>query len=77
MKILLRTVFFFLGIGMLHLVTSAEAGQKLRKNETWCLETSMGRGGGTMTECTFGTLEQCIQSKVAHGDQCTRNPRLR
>ncbi len=61
--------------GMVLIATSAEA-QKAR-NYAWCLETSMGRGGGTMVECRYNTFEQCRISKVAHGDQCYRNPRRR
>ena len=57
-------------------VTSADARERLRKNEAWCLETSNGPGsGGTRFECTFETRAQCLESKVAHGDQCMRNPR--
>jgi hypothetical protein len=52
---------------------TAEA--KIRSNERWCLETSNGAGGGTRFECTFETREQCMQSKVAHGDQCSPNTR--
>ncbi len=56
---------------------SADASQRLRKNETWCLETSIGGGsggGGTMNLCNFETRAQCFASKVAQGDHCELNP---
>jgi hypothetical protein len=60
-------------------VQNAEAAQKVRKNETWCLETAMGAGhggGGTMNLCNFETQAQCIASKVTQGDRCNINPIL-
>lgn len=54
---------------------SADARQ-LRAKDAWCLETSNGPGGGgTRFECTYETREQCMESKVAHGDHCSRNTR--
>lgn len=67
------------GLGIALAVSSADARERLRKNETWCLETSVGGGdggGGTIFECTFETRAQCIASKVSHADNCWRNPRL-
>lgn len=58
-------------------VQSADARQKLRANETWCLETAIGGGrggGGTMNLCSFTTRAQCVASKVAQGDHCELNP---
>lgn len=58
-------------------VQSADARQKLRANETWCLETAVGGGpggGGTINICNFTTHAQCVASKVAQGDRCEVNP---
>lgn len=58
-------------------IQSADARQKLRANETWCLETSVGGGpggGGTINVCNFTTHAQCVASKVAQGDHCELNP---
>lgn len=66
------------GLGIALAATNADARERLRKNESWCLETSVGggdSGGGTIFECTFETLQQCVASKVGHGDRCMRNPR--
>lgn len=80
MKIFGKTIVLFgaLAVSLIAL-TSAEARQKLRKNETWCLETSTGGGGrhgggGTMNLCNFETRAQCIASKVSQGDRCELNP---
>jgi hypothetical protein len=67
------------GLGIALAATNADAREKLRKNETWCLETSVGGGdggGGTIFECNYETRAQCIASKVSHADNCWRNPRL-
>ena len=57
-------------------IQSADARQKLRANETWCLETAIGGAdaGGTMNLCNFTTRAQCVASKVAQGDHCELNP---
>jgi hypothetical protein len=61
---------------MLAATMSADARERLRKNEAWCLETSNGpSGGGTRFECTFESRAQCLESKVSHADHCMRNPR--
>lgn len=77
MKILTQAAaLLLLGFTVLIAATSADARERLRKNETWCLETSNGpRGGGTRFECTFVTRTQCLESKVSHADRCMRNPR--
>lgn len=78
MKIFTQAVaLLLLGFTVLIAATSADARERLRKNETWCLETSNGGssgGGGTRFECTFETRAQCMESKVSHADQCMRNP---
>lgn len=64
-------------LGFAAVSQNADAAQKLRKNETWCLETAIGGdsgGGGTINLCNFETRAQCIESKVAHGDHCELNP---
>lgn len=55
--------------------TSADA--RSRGNDAWCLETSLGRDGGSMFECRYSTRSQCMQSKVNNADRCMRNPRRR
>jgi hypothetical protein len=78
MKATVRTLLL-LGVAFSFAATiqNAEAARKLRKNETWCLETAMGGdrgGGGTMNLCNFETRAQCIASKVNQGDRCDLNP---
>lgn len=78
MKATVRTLLL-LGVAFAFAAATqnAEAARKLRKNETWCLETATGGGpggGGTMNICNFETQAQCIASKVAHGDKCALNP---
>ncbi len=67
--------FAFIGIQ-----SSAEAASNLRRNETYCLETSLGSGdsggGGTIIQCNYETLSQCYASRVGHGDSCMLNPVL-
>lgn len=78
MKIFTQAVaLLLLGFTVLIAATSADARERLRKNETWCLETSNGGSGsgGTRFECTFETRAQCLESKVSHADHCMRNPR--
>lgn len=80
MKIFGKTFVLFGALAVfLTALASAEAAQRLRKNETWCLETSVGGGGrggggGTINLCNFETRAQCIASKVAQGDRCEINP---
>ena len=55
--------------------TTAMAAQKLRKNERYCLEASVGRDGGSQPLlCRFETMEQCLQSKTGNTDRCAENP---
>lgn len=61
----------------LMLASSSADARSRNNNHPWCLETGMGRGGGTMFDCRFSSREQCVQSRVAHGDRCMRNPRKR
>lgn len=72
---LFTPILALMAFGMMFTAPGAEA--QTSKNYAWCLETSMGWGGGTMVECRYNTFEQCRQSKVSHGDQCYRNPRRR
>lgn len=73
-------VLFGALIAFLTALQSADARQRLRKNETWCLETrtdgGRGGGGGPINVCRFETRAQCIQSKVTQGDRCELNPVL-
>jgi hypothetical protein len=56
---------------------SANAEQRLRKNETYCLQSSGGRhGGGDPLLCRFETMAQCIASKTSNGDWCMENPEI-
>lgn len=78
MKIL--TLFGALLFGVVAIQAAANAADGLRKNETYCLESSQGGGdgggGGTLIECRFETREQCIASKVGLSDTCMLNPVL-
>ncbi len=78
MKISIQTLLLLgIALSLVAVSQSADAAQKLRKNETWCLETAIGGGvggGGTINLCNFETRAQCIESKVAHGDRCELNP---
>lgn len=59
---------------------NADAAQRLRKNETYCLDTSMGGGrgggggGGTYLDCRFETMQQCYESRAGVGGMCMLNP---
>lgn len=80
MKVTVRTLLL-LGVAFAFVAATqnAEAARKLRKNETWCLETPLGGGnggGGTMNLCNFETRAQCLASKVTQGDRCDINPIL-
>jgi hypothetical protein len=58
---------------------SAQAREKLRKNETYCLESYSGGdrgGGGSIRWCGYETMAQCQASKASQGDQCSLNPVL-
>jgi hypothetical protein len=57
----------------------AQAQEKLRKNETYCLLTSEGGGeggGGAPLLCRFETLQQCFASKTSNSDTCMLNPAI-
>jgi hypothetical protein len=71
-------VLALLACGLALSSTSADARSRNNIQHPWCLETSVGfGGGGTMIDCRFSSREQCLQSRVAHGDRCMRNPRTR
>jgi hypothetical protein len=55
---------------------TAQASEKIRKNESYCLETQMGEGSGLLRSCSFETFAQCMASKVGQSDQCSLNPVL-
>jgi Protein of unknown function (DUF3551) len=55
----------------------ADAQQKLRKNETYCLQAGAGGGqggGAPPLLCSFETLDQCLASKTTNSDICMLNP---
>ncbi len=54
----------------------AEAQQRLRRDETYCLQSSDGGvgGGGMSLHCYYATLAQCMASRTANGDWCMENP---
>jgi hypothetical protein len=61
------------------LAMKAEAQEKLRKNETYCLQRGAGGGqggGDTPLLCRYETLEQCLASKTANSDWCMENPEI-
>ena len=66
-------IFIFLGA----VLTEANAQERLRKNERWCLEVRERGGGGAPLLCRFETFEQCIASKTTIGDTCMQNPAWR
>lgn len=57
---------------------SANAEQRLRKNETYCLQATGGSrgGGGEPLLCRFETMAQCLASKTSNGDYCMENPEI-
>jgi len=58
---------------------SAGAQEKLRKNETYCLQAGAGggeNGGAPPLMCSFETREQCLASKTANSDWCILNPAI-
>jgi hypothetical protein len=63
-------------IALAAVVTAADAQQRLRKNERWCLEAREGRGGSPLL-CRFVSYNQCMQSKTTIGDRCMQNPAWR
>jgi hypothetical protein len=57
----------------------AGAQEKLRKNETYCLQAGAGggeSGGAPPLLCNFETREQCLASKTANSDWCILNPAI-
>jgi hypothetical protein len=68
---------FYTGLVFALLVSTikADAQEKLRKNETYCLEYGAGRSM-PITLCRFETLEQCLASKTTNSDTCMINPAI-
>ncbi len=75
---MMRPIFFaVLALALLVSMMKADAQQKLRRNETYCLQSSEGAGvggGGMSLRCQYETLAQCNASKTANGDWCMENP---
>ena len=62
---MLRPILFaVLALALLVPAIKADAQQKLRKNETYYLQSIEGGGGGMSLQCRFETLAQCIASKI-------------
>jgi len=62
-----------ISISLAAVITAANAQERLRKNERWCLEAREARGGSPLL-CRFVSYEQCMQSKTTIGDRCMQNP---
>jgi hypothetical protein len=77
---MMRPKFFAgLAFALLTPTMKADAQEKLRKNETYCLQAGAGggeSGGGQPLDCRFETREQCLASKTANSDTCTLNPAI-
>ena len=74
---MMRRIFFAgLALALLIPAVTADAQQKLRKNETYCLQAGAGagHGGAAPLLCSYETLEQCLASKTANSDTCMLNP---
>ena len=74
---MIRPIFFAaLTLALLVPIMNADAQQPLRKNETYCLQSSGGAdgGGGMPLLCRFETLAQCNASKTANSDYCLLDP---
>lgn len=75
----MKTVILFgvMVCGLVAVQSSADARERLRKNETYCLETPMGGfGGGSYTDCRFSTLAQCNATRMGVGGWCLLNPAI-
>ncbi len=76
---MMRPIFFTaLTLALVFPAMKADAQQKVKKAiyGTYCLQSSNGYGGGMSLYCYYATLEQCIASKVDHGDWCMLNPAI-
>jgi Protein of unknown function (DUF3551) len=75
---MIRQIFCtVLALTLLVTAMKAYAQEKLRKNETYCLQAGAGAGqggGGAPLQCSFETLDQCLASKTANSDTCMLNP---
>jgi hypothetical protein len=75
---MMRRIFFAgLALALLVPALTANAQEKLRKNETYCLQSGAGAGtggGAAPLQCSYETLEQCLASKTANSDTCMLNP---
>jgi len=69
------TFFAALTLSLLVPAMKSDAQQKLRKNETYCLQSG-GRSGGMSLRCRFETLAQCRAARVDRGDWCMQNPAI-
>ena len=66
-----------ISIALATALSAANAQERVRKNERWCLESKEGRGGGGSLLCRYESYEQCMASKTSVGDTCMKNPALR
>jgi hypothetical protein len=77
---MMRLIFSpLLALVLLVPAVEANAQEKLRKNETYCLQMGAGggeSGGAQPLDCRFETLEQCLASKTANSDTCMLNPAI-
>jgi hypothetical protein len=75
---MIRQIFYAaLVLTLLATAMKADAQERLRKNETYCLQAGAGAGqggGGAPLQCSYETLDQCLASKTANSDTCMLNP---
>jgi hypothetical protein len=74
----MKTIMLFtaLLVSLVAMHTTADS-RELRRNETYCLETSMAGdrgGGGTHMDCSFETLAQCNATRMGLSGWCMLNP---
>lgn len=73
------TLFGALLFSLIVVQADANARERLRKNETYCLESSDGgdQGGASLIMwCRYETMAQCWASKTSPSDICSLNPVL-
>lgn len=70
----MKKMLFVIGASIMLLSVAANAQQQ-KRDDMWCRDQAITRGGSTVMICSAYTYEQCMASRTGPGERCYLNPR--
>lgn len=59
----------------LGLLIPAVADAQQKRDDMWCRDQAITRGGSSVMICSAYTYQQCMASRTGPGERCYMNPR--